>query len=69
MPSLKSRPKRTPDPHLALESVIDRATEVIGNREEAMRWLGTPVRALDDATPISPLGTREGATRVDDVLG
>jgi putative toxin-antitoxin system antitoxin component (TIGR02293 family) len=69
MPSLKSRPKRTPGPHSALESVIDRATEVIGDREDAMRWLGTPVRALDYATPISLLGTREGAARVEDVLG
>jgi Protein of unknown function (DUF2384) len=33
--------------------IIRRAIEVIGDREEAMRWLGTPVRALDYATPIS----------------
>lgn len=69
MPSLKSRAKRTSGPPLALDSVIDRATEVIGNRDEAMRWLGTPVRALDFATPISLLGTREGTARVEDVLG
>ena len=54
---------------MALESVIDRATEVIGDRDEAMRWLGTPVRALDYATPISLLGTSEGTERVEDVLG
>jgi putative toxin-antitoxin system antitoxin component (TIGR02293 family) len=69
MPSLKSRPKRTPGPQLALESVINRAAQVIGDRDEAMRWLGTPVRALDYATPISLLATREGVTRVEDVLG
>jgi hypothetical protein len=40
-----------------------------GDREKAMRWLGTPVRALDYATPISLLGTGDGATRVEDVLG
>jgi putative toxin-antitoxin system antitoxin component (TIGR02293 family) len=49
--------------------VITRATEVIGDSDEAMRWLGTPVRALDYATPISLLGTGEGARRVEDVLG
>ena len=29
-----------------VESVICRAVEVIGERDEALRWLGTPVRAL-----------------------
>jgi putative toxin-antitoxin system antitoxin component (TIGR02293 family) len=55
--------------HLAVESMIDRAIEVMGDRDAAMRWLGTPIRALDYATPISLLGTSEGATRVEDVLG
>jgi uncharacterized protein (DUF2384 family) len=27
-----------------VEPIIQRAIEVIGGREEAMRWLGTPVR-------------------------
>lgn len=34
-----------------------------------MRWLGSPVRALDFATPISILGSKEGVKRVNDVLG
>ena len=68
MPGLKSPPKPGPL-DLAIESVITRATQVIGNREEAMRWLGTPVRALDYATPVSLLGTRKGSARVHDVLG
>jgi hypothetical protein len=49
--------------------IMARATEVIGDRDEALRWLGTPVRGLDFATPISLLGTEEGATRVNDILG
>jgi putative toxin-antitoxin system antitoxin component (TIGR02293 family) len=56
-------------PDNAVDQVIDRATDVIGNREEAMRWLGTPVRGLDFATPISVLTTEEGAERVNDILG
>jgi putative toxin-antitoxin system antitoxin component (TIGR02293 family) len=52
-----------------LPSIIERATEVIGDREKAMRWLGTPVRGLDYATPISLLATEEGAERVNDILG
>jgi hypothetical protein len=52
-----------------IATIIERAAEVIGDRQEAMRWLGTPVRALDYATPISILATAEGAERVTDVLG
>ncbi len=52
-----------------LDQTILRATEVLGNRDEAMRWLGTPVRALDYATPISISGTKEGIDRVNHVLG
>jgi len=49
--------------------VIERASEVIGNRDKALRWMGTPIRALDFATPISLLGTKKGAQRVNRVLG
>ena len=52
-----------------IATIIERAAEVIGDRQEAVRWLGTPVRALDYATPISILATAEGAERVTDVLG
>jgi uncharacterized protein (DUF2384 family) len=52
-----------------LRLAVSRATDVIGDRDQAMRWLGTPVRGLDFATPISLLGTEEGARRVDDILG
>lgn len=53
----------------AINSIVNRATEVIGDREEALRWLGTPVRGLDFATPISLLATEEGQLRVSDLLG
>lgn len=65
--SNRSEP-RGPDDGIP-ESIIERAVEVVGDRVEAMRWLGTPVRALGFATPISVLATREGALRVMDVLG
>jgi putative toxin-antitoxin system antitoxin component (TIGR02293 family) len=51
-----------------LERVLERATEVIGSREEALRWLGTPVRALDYATPVSLLVDDAGADQVLAVL-
>ena len=49
--------------------VLGRVREVIGNREESLRWLGTPVRALNFATPISVLGNPDGVDSVLDVLG
>jgi len=51
-----------------LTKAVARATEVFGNEDAAFRWLGTPVAALDYATPISCLGTHQGAMRVNDVL-
>jgi putative toxin-antitoxin system antitoxin component (TIGR02293 family) len=50
-------------------SIITRAIEVIGDRSEALRWMGTPVRALEYATPISLVDTAKGRRAVIDVLG
>jgi hypothetical protein len=47
-----------------IELIIQRAIEVIGSREEAMRWLGTPVPALGFATPISCLHDAAGREQV-----
>lgn len=52
-----------------IDKIIHRAAEVLGNPNEAMRWLGNPVRALNFATPISVLGTKQGTKRVNDILG
>jgi len=59
----------TGTPRLDVDLIVDRAVEVIGDRNQALRWLGTPIRALDYATPISMLGTSEGTARVQDLLG
>lgn len=41
-------------------AILNRAIEVIGDRGDAMRWMGTPVRALQYATPVSLLHTAAG---------
>ena len=51
-----------------LMKAVARAREVFGDEETAFRWLGTPVAALDYATPISCLSTPQGLIRVEDVL-
>jgi|SRR5580704_19562267 len=57
------------EPERRIDKIILRAVEVLGDRCEAMRWLGNPVRALNFATPISVLGTKQGTKRVEDILG
>ena len=52
----------------AREAVINRAIEVIGDRKAALRWLGTPVPALQYQTPISLLDNSEGQATVLSVL-
>jgi putative toxin-antitoxin system antitoxin component (TIGR02293 family) len=66
--NLRAMKERSAEKETEREVVIKRAIEVIGEKEEAMRWLGTPVRALGYATPISRLNDREGQTAVLDVL-
>ncbi len=54
---------------VAQVEILHRAVEVIGNEAEAMRWMGTPIRALDYATPISLLHDAKGYDAVRVVLG
>jgi uncharacterized protein (DUF2384 family) len=51
-----------------MQVVIDYAIKVIGNKAEALRWLGTPVRALHYET-ISRLASLDGQEEVRAVLG
>jgi putative toxin-antitoxin system antitoxin component (TIGR02293 family) len=59
----------SPEEDQAQAAVIHRATEVIGDRSDALRWLGTPVRALNYATPISLLHDSKGREAVLTILG
>ena len=49
-------------------AILDRAVDVIGDKSEALRWMGTPIRALDYATPISLIATAPGRKSVLSVL-
>ena len=60
-------PRKNADPE-ELTKAVARAAEVFGDRDAALRWLGTPIAALDYATPVSILGTPQGLIRVNDVL-
>jgi uncharacterized protein (DUF2384 family) len=51
----------------SIDVLIDRVTEVVGDRETALRWMGTPVQALNYATPVSLLND-DGFARVTNAL-
>lgn len=61
-----SRSEQPPDNDES--AVFARAVEVIGDEREAMRWMGTPVRALEYATPISLLYRPKGRRAVIAIL-
>lgn len=63
---LKAKPARKSDDESA---VIAQAVKVIGDKTEAMRWMGTPVRELDYSTPVSLLSSPKGRESVMTVLG
>ena len=52
-----------------LATVMSRAQDVIGDRERALRWMGTPIRALGYSAPISMLNTVQGEQAVLTILG
>src|SRR5687768_3987671 len=67
-PAIAKHPSTARSRQSTLEQILERATGVIGTREDAMRWLGTPVRALNYATPVSLLVDDSGTDQVLAVL-
>jgi len=51
------------------ERLMQRASQVLGSTEEAARWFRTPIRALNNRTPLSLIGTPEGLAQIEDELG
>ena len=68
-PYLRSIDEPTESVKKTKADIIKRAVEVIGDEAEALRWLGTPIRALNYATPISLLANPKGIEAVLAVLG
>lgn len=52
-----------------LARITARATEAIGDREKAARWLKTPNRALGGKVPLSIVMTENGLPEVEAILG
>ncbi len=50
------------------QAVVHKAIDVFSNREKAVRWLQTPVRALGKVTPDSLLDSESGRKRVIAIL-
>lgn len=50
-------------------SLLVRATEVLQDKDEALRWLKTPKKALGGEVPLDLADTEVGADEVKDLLG
>lgn len=57
------------DRTVRMARVYASAVEMIGDREKAIAWLGTPNRALGGDKPLDLLDTDLGARMVEDILG
>lgn len=50
------------------QEIVEKATEVFGSRDEALRWLNRPAMALDQRAPMSMMQTYEGRLSVKTLL-
>ncbi len=57
------------DRTVRLARVFANAVEMIGDEQKAVKWLGTPNRALGGRRPLDQLDTDVGARGVEDLLG
>ncbi|EWS66605.1 putative toxin-antitoxin system antitoxin component [Hydrogenophaga sp. T4] len=63
--------KLGPEPSAAaidFATILNRATEVLGDRDLAERWMTEPALGLDGRKPIDLLSSRQGAALVKDHL-
>ena len=54
---------------MRLARVVARATEVLGDKATALRWMRAKNRALDGSPPISMMDVDVGAQLVEQLLG
>jgi putative toxin-antitoxin system antitoxin component (TIGR02293 family) len=54
---------------LRFARLAGKAVEVLGNKENARRWLSSPQAGLGGAVPLDYAGTEIGAREVEDLLG
>lgn len=50
------------------QEILVLATEIFGSKDNAARWISSPLPALGGQTPLSKLRTRIGVDRVKEVL-
>lgn len=66
--SSKGLPAAEADRLYRLARIADLATQMIGDREKALRWLRHPVPALNGATPLDMLKSEAGTAQVERIL-
>ncbi|WP_297809499.1 MbcA/ParS/Xre antitoxin family protein [uncultured Methylophaga sp.] len=51
------------------ERLLAKAEDIFQDKDEALRWLKTPKKALSGKAPLELAGTEEGVKQVIDLLG
>jgi putative toxin-antitoxin system antitoxin component (TIGR02293 family) len=57
------------DRTVRMARVFANAVAMLGDRDKAIEWLGTPNRALGGGRPLDQLDTDTGSRMVEDILG
>jgi putative toxin-antitoxin system antitoxin component (TIGR02293 family) len=52
-----------------LATLFEKATQVLGDRENARQWIASPKKALGGRSPLEYADTEVGAREVEDLLG
>lgn len=62
-------PFRAAEVTISLMRALKKGTEIFGSKENAVEWLKTPNKLLDDLSPVQALSSRFGAEEVMNILG
>ena len=62
-------PTQAAEVTISLMRAYDKATQIFGTQEKAVKWLKAPNQVLGGITPVQAMSSRFGAEEVMDILG
>ena len=62
-------PQQTAEVTISLMRAYEKAKEIFGSQENAVKWLKSPNNVLGGITPVQAMSSRFGAEEVMDILG
>lgn len=62
-------PQQAAEVTISLMRAFEKAKEIFGTQENAVKWLKSPNKVLGGITPVEAMSSRFGAEEVMDILG